>query len=308
MARRTPRRRQKRGLYTLKYKGIQALVLGAAMLLVPPLFASSPILKIFASALRTPGWLAVGVGFLFLGTYAIFQRRVDKSNGSAHGVGTPHTPAPAKSRDRFILVEPTFTPNAVSILPTASPAPFNTWSPAVFAAIEWRRFEAVCETLFAQAGYTTRTQSHGADGGVDIWLHTADTEKPVAVVQCKHWQGKPVGVKEIREFFGVMASHKLQRGIYTTTSIYTEDARQFATANGIAAMDGTALLTMIAKCTPEQQQALLAVAYEGEYWKPTCASCGVKMLERAPSKGGAAFWGCRNYPKCKTRMQILAAR
>ena len=166
----------------------------------------------------------------------------------------------------------------------------------------------MCEALFAQAGYTTRAQSHGADGGVDIWLHTANTEKPVAVVQCKHWQGKPVGVKEIREFFGVMASHKLQRGIYATTSTYTEDAQQFATANGIAAMDGPALLTMIAKRTPELQQALLAVAHEGEYWKPTCASCGVKMLERTRKNGGAAFWGCINYPRCKSVLQMLAAR
>ena len=306
MAKQRNNRRQKQGLQILKQKGLQAIILGAAMLLVPPLFANSPILKTVASALRTPAWLALGVGVLLLGAYAIVKRMTVKTGDSTEGV--EHTPSPAKSRGRLKLIEPTLATTAEPTPPRFSPTPASAWSPAVFAAIEWRRFEAVCEALFAQAGYTTRTQSHGADGGVDIWLYTADTDKPVAVVQCKHWQGKPVGVKEIREFFGVMASHKLQRGIYTTTSIYTEDARQFATANGIAAMDGAALLTMIAKCTPEQQQALLAVAYEGEYWKPTCASCGVKMLERAPSKGGAAFWGCRNYPKCKTRMQILAAR
>lgn len=302
MAKQPSNRRQKQGIQILKQKGLQAIVLGAAMLLIPPLFASSSILKTLVSALRTPAWLALGIGVLLLGAYAIVKRMAVKTDDSTEGVA--HTPSPAKSRGRLKLIEPTLAATAEPTRPTSSPTPASTWSPAVFAAIEWRRFEAVCEALFAQAGYTTRAQLHGADGGVDIWLHTADKEKPVAVVQCKHWQGKPVGVKEIRKFFGVMASHKLQRGIYATTSTYTEDAQQFATANGIAAMDGPALLAMIAKRTPEQQQALLAVAREGEYWKPTCASCGVKMLERTPSKGGAAFWGCSSYPRCKSVLRM----
>lgn len=49
---------------------------------------------------------------------------------------------------------------------------------------------------------------------------------------------KPVGVKEMREFFGVMASHGLKRGTYATTSRHTPDALAFAKANGINAQDG----------------------------------------------------------------------
>lgn len=112
----------------------------------------------------------------------------------------------------------------------------------------------------------------------------------------------------MREFFGVMASHQIKRGIYATTSTYTADAQQFASTNGINAMDGPALLDLIAKRTPEQQQALLAVAHEGEYWRPTCASCGIKLLERTPAKGGATFWGCSNFPRCKSRMPMAAMR
>ncbi|WP_309682690.1 restriction endonuclease [Polaromonas sp.] len=195
-------------------------------------------------------------------------------------------------------------PDRVSAMAPARP---STWSPAVFAAIEWRRFEAVCETLFGQAGFETRSQTHGADGGVDIWLYSRHAEGAAAIVQCKHWQGTPVGVKEVREFFGVMASHKLQRGTYATTSVFTADAQHFAKANGINAMDGAALLRQIATRTPEQQEALLAVAFEGEYWRPTCASCGIKLIEREPARGGAAFWGCNNYPRCKSRLPMVAA-
>ena len=191
--------------------------------------------------------------------------------------------------------------------PPASPPPRNTptaWSAEVFADIEWRRFEAVCESLFAQAGFQTQSQSHGADGGVDIWLHSQHADGPVAVVQCKHWNEKPVGVKELREFFGVMSSHKLARGTYATTSTFTSDALQFASANGIHVLDGKRLLELIATRTAEQQQALLTVAYESEYWRPTCASCGIKMVERDSAKGRSGFWGCVNYPRCKMRMPM----
>ena len=111
----------------------------------------------------------------------------------------------------------------------------------------------------------------------------------------------------MREFFGVLASHKLTGGIYATTSSYTADARQFANDNGINALDGKALLALIAKRTTKQQQDLLDVAYEGDYARPTCASCGIKLVERQPAEGGPKFWGCSNFPRCKLTLPMRAA-
>jgi len=184
--------------------------------------------------------------------------------------------------------------------------PATTWSPRVFEDIEWRRFEALCASLFAQSGFETQAQSHGADGGVDIWLHSQHADGPAAVVQCKHWLGKPVGVKELRELFDVMASHKLQRGTFATTSSFTEDARRFAKDNGISALDGQGLLALISTRTPAQQESLLAIAYEGEYWRPTCASCGVKMVERSARGKSRSFWGCVHFPRCRFTLPVRA--
>ena len=114
-------------------------------------------------------------------------------------------------------------------------------------------------------------------------------------------------VKELREFFGVMALHQLKRGTYATTSTYTPDAQQFAKSVGINALDGAGLLQLIATRTAEQQQALLDVALEGDYARPTCASWGVKMVERMPASGGARFWGCSHYPRCKSRLPMSAS-
>ena len=181
----------------------------------------------------------------------------------------------------------------------------QTWSIEVFAEIEWRRFEAVVETLFAQAGFATKSQSHGADGGVDVWLYAkGKLADAVGIVQCKHWLSKPVGVDKIRELRGVMAIHNLKRGQFASTAGFTKDATAFANANGVNLLGAEELLALIARRSADQQRAVLDVALEGEYWRPTCASCGVKMISRSARESGATFWGCANFPKCRQTIRM----
>ena len=270
------RRSRPRRSEPLLEKGLIALVIGVVMLAAPLFVNGSPIPSAVAQGVRMPALLAVGIGGVLLAIHALTRKPAER---------TAPVLVPASDKPPPALV---------------------SWNDDVLSRIEWRRFEALVEALFAQAGFETRSQSHGADGGVDIWLHSKNAEGPVAVVQCKHWQGKPVGVREMREFLGVMVSHGLQRGTYATSSTFTSDALAFAKANGINAQDGRGLLQMIRNRAPEQQAALLAVATEGEYWRPTCASCGVKMVERKPKSGGAAFWGCVNFPRCRATLAMRA--
>jgi len=72
-------------------------------------------------------------------------------------------------------------------------------------------------------------------------------------------------------------------------------------------MDGNALLEGILKRPPQEQLHLLSVATEGEYRTPTCASCGIKMVQRKRKADQSDFWGCANYPKCKTVLQLRSA-
>jgi restriction system protein len=184
----------------------------------------------------------------------------------------------------------------------------DRWSREVFELVEWRRFEAVVEALFAQAGFATRSQPHGADGGVDVWLYSinhAEGDAPVSIVQCKQWMRWKVGVKEMRELRGVMAQHGIARGQFVTTSDFTADAREFAAGNGIGLHDVDGLLDLIATRTPAQQDDLLRVAFAGDWWRPTCASCGIKLVERTARQSGRIFWGCENYARgCKTQQPM----
>lgn len=271
---------------------LTVLVIGIAIWLTPMFLNGNPLLGALAQGLRTPGLLLVGIGVVLLAIY-VLVRKAAKPNEEAPT--SLRATTPRRNSGGMARKEPVMAP-----LPDVQAPALTSWNEDVLSQIEWRRFEA----LFAQAGFETRSQSHGADGGVDIWLHSKNADGPVAVVQCKHWQGKPVGVREMREFLGVMVSHGLKRGTYATSSTYTREALEFAKANGINAQDGSALLQMIRSRSLEQQASLLAVATEGEYWRPTCASCGVKMVERTPKNGGAAFWGCVNFPQCRATLPM----
>lgn len=309
MPRNATRGKRQRQAKTLTEIGLSACALGLA-LIVAPLFLGNSLIAQALSPLKYMGMLA-----LLLGIAALLLDWLRKRDPSKQSLATKSF-ASSKANAPFASVQ-THTPspsNVIQLVRTVAPAAValperaTSWSPAVFEAIEWRRFEAVCEALFAQAGFEAKSQSHGADGGVDIWLYSRHSKESAAlIVQCKHWRGKAVGVKELREFLGVMASHKIKRGTYATTSTYTAEAYKFASSNGINALDANGLLALIAKRSSQQQDALLNVAYEGDYWRPTCASCGVKMLSRTPSKGGASFWGCTNFPRCRSTLPMAGA-
>lgn len=279
-----PSKRQTRALRRTQEKALQLMLLGAGLAMAPLLLRGSPLGKALG------GMVPVGLVLLAIGGALLWWHRRQPLEGTAmpeprmhRGARPPAQPAPRET--------------------TSPPARPTAWSKAVFHVIEWRRFEAVVEALFQQAGFVTQAQSHGADGGVDIWLYSRHQPgRPASLVQCKHWQGRQVGVDKIRELRGVMAAHNVKRGQFATTSTFSDDAQAFARDNGVHLLDVRRLLELIDTRTPEQQQALLQVALEGEYWRPTCVSCGVKMVERTAGKDGTAFWGCVNFPRCRKKL------
>ena len=166
--------------------------------------------------------------------------------------------------------------------------------------IEWKRFEELCAAYFSSAGFDSQTQSHGADGGIDIRLYLkGKPEQVMNVVQCKAW-AKPVGIKPMRELLGVIVASKAPRGTFVSLSGFHPDAETFARTNRIFPMDGNALLEGMLKRPLQEQLHLLSVATAGEYMTPTCASCGIKMVQRKRKADQSEFWGCVNYPQCKT--------
>lgn len=291
-------RKSERELGKIQNAGFTALAIGVVLLASPLFLKSSKMLAPMAQQMGTIAWPLIGIGVALLGFHAFLKSFKAKRNTiesekplAAKPAAAQRVTSKSNTPTKLLSTEPTLD----------NQTPSTTWNKQVFVDIEWRRFEAVCERLFAQGGFTTKSQSHGADGGVDIWMYSAHAEGPVSIAQCKHFKSKEVDVKLIREFFGVMTSHKLQRGTFVTTSTFTADAQKFANENSINILDGDKLLKLIASRTPEQQKELLDIAYEGEYSVPTCASCGIKLVKRPK------FWGCSNFPRCRTQIYFKAA-
>lgn len=183
------------------------------------------------------------------------------------------------------------------------PKPTN-WSIELLRQIEWKRVEELTAAFFSEESYRTETIRAGADGGIDVKLFTKDKTEPYAIVQCKAWNTRRVGVKYVRELLGVMTHAKVGKGIFVTTGDYTQEAIDFAKQNPIILITGEMLVNDILAFPDDAKARLLAIATEGDYTTPTCPSCGIKLVHRTISR--SEFWGCSNYPRCKTQIFMKA--
>lgn len=183
-----------------------------------------------------------------------------------------------------------------------------SWTQELIGQLEWKRFEELCAGYFSAKGYRAEVSRQGADGGIDIFLFKSSySETEVfGVVQCKAWNAYRVGVKPIRELFGVKTAEKAPLGVFITSGEYTREALEFAEGKSLKLLTGVSLLKLITSLPGEEQQQLLRKVTMGDYTTPSCPSCGTKMVKRATSKGrnvGNLFWGCANYPKCKNTLK-----
>lgn len=186
----------------------------------------------------------------------------------------------------------------------------SQWNLDLLKALEWKRFELVCAGYFEELGFRAETARGGPDGGVDVHLFTKDSRHPAIVVQCKAWRSGPVGVAIVRELLGVMTATGVKEGVIATTSIFTTEAKTFAMGKEIHLIEGEDLVRKLRDLAPERQMSLLEFATEGDYWTPTCPSCGIgtRMVMRTSGKGGARFWGCERFPACRSTMQVYRAQ
>lgn len=182
----------------------------------------------------------------------------------------------------------------------AQPKPKPTaWSLTLLQDIEWKRFEAVAASFYEEIGLRAETLRCGPDGGIDAKLYEKGLPDPSAIVQCKAWSSRSVGIKPVRELLGVMTHEGVPRGVLLATGDFTAEATKFAKGHPIDLVTGQAFLDLIGQLSAAAQARLLAVATEGDYMTPTCPSCGVKTVWRDSDRGG--FWGCRNYPRCRSK-------
>jgi restriction system protein len=97
-------------------------------------------------------------------------------------------------------------------------------------------FESLVLDLLHSMGYGANRDSithvgGSGDGGIDgvISLDRLGLEK--VYVQAKRWKGS-VGRPEIQAFFGALAGQRATKGVFITTSFFTDQANEFAESVG----------------------------------------------------------------------------
>lgn len=160
--------------------------------------------------------------------------------------------------------------------------------------VSWQEFEELVGTAYRRKGYAvTETGGGGADGGVDLLLRKGGEK---LLVQCKHWKMDKVGVKVVRELFGIVAAEGATGGILISSGTFTQEARDFTRGKLLELLDGSELLNLIkgVQKTPMQPNKMSNDS--------TCPLCGAEMVLRTAKKGpnvGEKFWGCSAFPKCR---------
>ncbi|HTN76227.1 MAG TPA: restriction endonuclease [Pirellulaceae bacterium] len=109
--------------------------------------------------------------------------------------------------------------------------------------ISWRQFEQLTGEAFRRQGYAIEeTGLGGADGGIDLVLHK---NGQTTLVQCKQWQHRQVGVKIVREMYGLLLHHQAAAVKIVALGDYTSDAQRFAQGKPIALIHGGELIATV---------------------------------------------------------------
>lgn len=169
------------------------------------------------------------------------------------------------------------------------------------------QYELIIGEIFRREGYTVEISAAAAQGdSIDLTLRR-DSE--TILVQCKHWKTSRVTEREVREFYGTMTGNGAPRGIFVTAGTFSRDARDFAEGKGIDLMDRAALEECTAAIARPGENFCGITDWVEEFaanariFDPECPICQGSMVIRNNRANGAAYWSCRNHPRCPGRRE-----
>ena len=114
-------------------------------------------------------------------------------------------------------------------------------------------FERVVVELLVKMGYGGSRSDAGkavgrsGDGGIDGIIKEDKLGLDVVYIQAKKWGTNSVGSPDVMQFAGALQAQKATKGIFITTSRFTEDARKYVMQIGskIVLIDGEQLAQLM---------------------------------------------------------------
>jgi len=114
-------------------------------------------------------------------------------------------------------------------------------------------FERAVVELLVKMGYGGSRSDAGkavgksGDGGIDGIIKEDKLGLDVVYIQAKRWDSNPVGRPDVMQFAGALQAQKANKGIFITTSRFTDDARNYVSQIGskIVLIDGEQLTSLM---------------------------------------------------------------
>ena len=114
-------------------------------------------------------------------------------------------------------------------------------------------FERAVVELLVKMGYGGSRSDAGkaigksGDGGIDGIIKEDKLGLDVVYIQAKRWDTNPVGRPDVMQFAGALQAQKANKGIFITTSRFTDDARSYVSQIGskIVLIDGEQLTDLM---------------------------------------------------------------
>ncbi|MCD4741115.1 MAG: restriction endonuclease [Desulfobacteraceae bacterium] len=172
-------------------------------------------------------------------------------------------------------------------------------------SLNWRDFEFLVAQAYREQGYRViENEEVGPDGGIDLVIKKNSN---IYIVQCKQWRSVKVGVKVVREMFGILNSVNAHGVIIITSGLFTQEAKNFAHNKPIDLVEGNELTELIKNSQNNRPMEVLpnkniAAKKRVDVSAKKCPKCGNAMVLRQAKRGqnaGQQFWGCSKFPKCR---------
>ena len=114
-------------------------------------------------------------------------------------------------------------------------------------------FEQLVVELLVKMGYGGSRADAGkaigksGDGGIDGIIKEDRLGLDVVYIQAKRWDNNAVGRPDVMQFAGALQAQRANKGIFITTSRFTEDARSYVSQIGskIVLIDGERLTSLM---------------------------------------------------------------
>jgi len=111
------------------------------------------------------------------------------------------------------------------------------------------RFEEIVVDLLVKMGYGGSISDAGraigktGDGGIDGIIKEDKLGLDVIYIQAKRWDSNPIRRPDVQQFAGALQGQQASKGIFITTSRFTDEAKEYVTKIGskIVLIDGEQL-------------------------------------------------------------------